>query len=133
MIELYPQIKGVHVAAVLVSGGVFLLRGLAVQAGAQWAMAAPLRYASYAVDAVLLTAALTLVSMLPAAVYANGWLAVKLSLLVVYVILGTLALKRGRTRPVRLAAFVAALVVYGSMLSIARVHHPLGPLWALLR
>ena len=133
MIEFYSQIRWVHVAAVLVSGGIFLLRGLAVQAGAAWAMAAPVRYLSYTVDTVLLAAALMLVAILPGALYANGWLTAKLSLLVAYVVLGTLALKRGRTRRVRLAAFLAALAVYGSMLSIARTHHPLGALWILAR
>jgi hypothetical protein len=41
MIEFYPQIKAVHVAAVIASGMLFLLRGSAVQLGAKWAMAAP--------------------------------------------------------------------------------------------
>jgi len=130
MIEFYPQIKLVHVAAVVASGSLFLLRGLVLQAGARgrWAMSAPLRYLSYSVDTVLLTAALMLLTILPAAIYANGWLAVKLVLLVVYIGLGTFALKRGRTRRTRLACFVAALAVYGAMLAIARTHDPLGPL-----
>ena len=130
MIEFYPQIKLVHVVAVVASGSLFLLRGLVLQAGARgrWAMSAPLRYLSYSVDTVLLTAALMLVTILPAAIYTNGWLAAKLSLLVVYIGLGTFALKRGRTRRTRLACFVAALAVYGAMLAIARTHDPLGPL-----
>lgn len=132
MIELYPQIKWVHVAAVIASGSLFLLRGLAVQARAHWPMAAPVRYLSYGIDCVLLAAALILVAILPAALYANGWLAVKLVLLVVYIGLGTFALKRGRTRTIRLATFVGALAVYGSIIAVARTHHPLGPLMALL-
>jgi len=73
-----------------------------------------------------------LIAILPATLYANGWLTAKLSLLVVYVVLGTIALKRGRTRSVRAVSFVAALAVYGSMIAIARQHHPLGPLSALV-
>jgi uncharacterized membrane protein SirB2 len=133
MIEFYPQIKWVHIAAVLASGAIFLLRGLAVQADARWPMAAPVRYLSYGIDTVLLTAALMLLTVLPGAVYANGWLTVKLTLLVVYIVLGTIALKRGRTRGVRLGSFVAALLVYGSIIATARLHHPLGPLWVLVR
>jgi uncharacterized membrane protein SirB2 len=133
MIEFYPQIKFVHIAAVLASGALFLLRGLAVQRSARWPMAAPVRWLSYGVDTVLLAAAIMLLAILPGAVYANGWLTTKLTLLVVYIVLGTLALKRGRTRGVKLAAFLAALAVYGSIIAIARLHHPLGPLWALLR
>jgi uncharacterized membrane protein SirB2 len=133
MIEFYPQIKWVHVAAVLASGAIFLLRGLAVQGNARWPMAAPVRYLSYSVDTVLLTAALMLLTILPGTVYANGWLTVKLTLLVAYIALGSIALKRGRTRNARLVSFVAALAVYGSIIATARLHHPLGPLWALVR
>lgn len=134
MIEYYPQIKTVHVATVILSGSLFLLRGLAVQAGtgSEWAMAAPVRYLSYGIDTVLLTAALMLLTILPAAVYSNGWLVVKLLLLVAYIALGIVALKRGRTRRTRLACFVGALTLYGSMLLIARTHDPLGPLRLLL-
>ena len=132
MTELYPQIKAVHVAAVLLSGGLFFVRGLAVQAGGRWAMAAPLRHASYGIDTVLLIAALMLLTILPSALFANGRLAVKVALLVVYIVLGSFALKRGRTARIRLAAYLAALVVYGGMYAIARTHDPLGP-WKMLQ
>ena len=128
MIEFYPQIKQVHIAAVLASGGIFLLRGLLLQVGQQWAMAAPLRYFSYAIDTVLLTAAFMLLTILPSAVYANGWLGVKIGLLAIYIGLGTYALKRGRTPGSRRLFFVGALLVYGCMYAIARMHHPLGPI-----
>ena len=130
MIEFYAQIKWVHVAAVLVSGTIFLLRGLLVQASKQdIAMAAPVRYLSYTVDTVLLTAALMLLTMLPGALFANGWLTTKLVLLVVYVGLGTFALKRGRTPKVRAICYVAALLVYVTIIGIALAHNPLG--WLL--
>lgn len=127
MIEFYPYIKLVHVAAVVASGSLFLLRGLAVQGGAAWGMVAPIRYLSYSIDIVLLAAALMLLTVLPAAVFANGWLWLKLALLVIYVVLGTIALKRGRTRAVRLTCFVGALLVFAAMYVIARTHDPLGP------
>lgn len=128
MIEFYPYIKLTHVVAVIASGSLFLLRGLAVQSGAEWGMAASVRYLSYSVDAVLLTAACMLLAILPAAVFANGWLLLKLALLVAYVGLGTFALKRGRTARVRLACFASALLVYAGMFMIARTHDPSGPL-----
>ncbi|WP_040673229.1 MULTISPECIES: SirB2 family protein [Rhodanobacter] len=127
MFEFYPQIKWVHIACVLASGSLFALRGLLVQLGhagaAQWE---PVRWLSYAIDTSLLTAALMLVSILPGALFANGWLTTKLVLLVVYVVLATLALKRARTRRARLAFFIAALACYVYMLGVARMHHPLG-------
>lgn len=131
LIEFYPQIKLVHVAAVLASGSLFLLRGLAVQAGGRWGMVTPVRYLSYGIDIVLLTAALMLVAALQSAVTHSSWLWVKLGLLVMYVLLGSVALKRGRTPRVRLVSFVAALLIFASMYAIARAHHPLAPLQVL--
>jgi uncharacterized membrane protein SirB2 len=126
MIEFYPQIKLVHVAAVLASGGLFALRGAAVQLGGAWAMAAPLRYLSYTIDTVLLTAALMLATILKLQPLQHPWLLAKIGLLVVYVVLGTLALKRARSRKMRFAAWSAALLVYAMIITIARAHHPYG-------
>ena len=133
MIEFYPQIKSVHVATVMLSGLLFLLRGLLVQARRPgWAMAAPVRYLSYAIDTTLLTAALMLLTILPGAMFANGWLAAKIVLLLAYMALGSWALKRGRTARVRLACYLAALATFAFMVSIARTHHPGGVFWLLV-
>lgn len=130
LMAFYPQIKWVHVAAVGTSGTLFLLRGLLVHAGRQGpAMAAPVRYLSYAIDTILLTAALMLLTILPHAVFANGWLTVKLALVVVYIVLGAIALKRGRTPRMRLACYLAALLVFATIIGVAMAHHPLG--WLL--
>jgi uncharacterized membrane protein SirB2 len=58
--------------------------------------------------------------------FANGWLWVKLTLLLAYIALGSYALKRGRTPQARLSCFVAALIIFIAMFTIARSHHPLG-------
>ena len=126
MIEFYPQINWVHVAAVICSGLLFALRGTAQLAGARWTMAAPLRYLSYLIDTTLLTAALMLATILHQYPFVHAWLTVKVTLLVVYIVLGTFALKRGRTHAIRLYCFIAALAVYLFIVSVARAHNPLG-------
>ena len=131
MIEFYSQIKWVHVAAVLASGALFTFRGAVMLAGAQWHMAAPLRYLSYTIDTVLLTAALMLATILHQYPFVHGWLTTKILLLVVYVVLGSYALKRGATRAVRGRAYLAALLVYAFIISVARAHDPRG-VFALL-
>ncbi len=128
MIEFYPEIKLAHIAAVSASGGLFFLRGAAAQLGAQWTMAAPLRYLSYTIDTILLTAAFMLVTILHQYPFAQGWLTVKVLLLVAYIVLGSYALKRGRTPAVRLATWLGALAIFGFIVSVARTHDPLGVL-----
>lgn len=132
MLEFYPEIRLVHVTAAIASGALFLCRGIAANWGGRWSMVAPVRYLSYSIDIVLLAAGLMLFSMLPPAVFGNGWLAVKLTLLVVYIGLGTLALKRGRTVRIRRGCFVAAIAVYSFVYLVARAHDPLGPVRLLL-
>src|SRR5262245_13727805 len=126
MLEFYPQIKWVHVFAVIASGSLFALRGAGVMAGARWPMWAPLRYLTYTIDTVLLTAALMLATILHQYPFVHGWLTVKVLLLVVYIVLGTLALKRARSPRARAICFVAALLVYLFIISVARAHQPLG-------
>ena len=126
MIEFYLQIRAVHIVAVSASGALFALRGAGVLSGARWPMAAPLRALSYSIDSVLLTAALMLIAVLPASVFANHWLTVKLALLVLYIVLGSLALKRGRSARMRGVCYVAALALFAAVVGIARTHQPLG-------
>ncbi len=129
MIEFYPEIRLVHIAAVLASGGLFLTRGLLFFAGAGWARSAPLRYLSYGIDTVLLTAALLLMTIVQQYPFVHAWLTVKVLLLVVYIGLGIAAFRLGRTRRSRIGAFISALVVYSFIFSVARAHDPLGGLF----
>jgi len=123
----YAWVKSVHVAAVVVSGLVFLIRGILVQAGKdRLEQAAPVRFASYGIDTVLLGAALLLVAMLPAAALANHWLAAKLAMVVAYIVMGTFALRRARTRRMRAAFLACAIAAYAAVIGIAIAHHPLG-------
>ena len=128
MLEYYDSIKALHVATVIASGALFTVRGLAIQLGFRQAMAAPLRYLSYAIDTVLFAAAVTLFTLLHEVWLGAGWLWMKLALLPVYIFLGSLALKRGRTRTVRLVTYVAAVSVFLAMYLIARGHDPFAPM-----
>lgn len=132
MIEFYPQIKLVHVVCVVLSGCLFALRGGLMLAGSPQANAALLRYLSYLIDTSLLTAALMLVTVLHVYPLVSAWLTLKIVLIVVYIVLGSVALRRGRDARTRRAAFVAALAIYAFVATVARAHHPLGFLAAWL-
>jgi len=110
----------------MASGGLFALRGAGVLTGARWPMFAPLRYLSYTIDTVLLTAALMLATILHQYPFVHAWLTVKVLLLVGYIVLGTLALKRARTRRARAWCFAAAVLLYLFIASVARAHSPWG-------
>lgn len=132
MIAYYLQIKMAHIGLVLSSGLLFALRGALLLLGQQWANAMPIRYLSYTIDTSLLTAALMLLVVLQLNPFTTAWLAVKLLLLLVYIVLGVLALRRARSRAQRVIMYLAALAVFGFMYSVARAHHPLGIFFTLL-
>ena len=126
MDEFYLQIRTVHIASVMASGTLLFVRGIAFNLfGWCWALALPLRYLSWTVDTVLLTAALMLMAIIHQYPVANGWLTVKLLLLVPYIVLGYMAL-RGSSSKVRLASLAGATLTFLYIYSVARAHHPLG-------
>ena len=126
MEPFYLEIRAVHIGAVILSGALLLLRGVAHNLlNASWAMAWPIRALSYTVDTTLLTAALMLMTIVRQYPFVDSWLTMKVLLLLVYIFLGYLALwsATARTRWVSLGG---AALVYGFIISIARAHSPLG-------
>jgi uncharacterized membrane protein SirB2 len=128
----YPEIKQMHIALVTASGLLFAVRGAAVLIGQRWAMRSPWRWLSYGIDTLLLSAGVTLWAILSLNPVHNPWLGTKLLLLVLYIVLGSLALKRAPTPSTRRLSFAAALCVYLFMASVAVTHHPLGVLQKVL-
>lgn len=126
--EFYPLIKATHVGLALLSGGLFTGRGLGVLLSATAPMAPWVRRLSQVIDTVLLAAALLLLSILRLNPFATPWLLVKLTLLVAYIVFGTLALRRAPTRTGKALAFAAASCCFVVMAAIARTHDPLAAL-----
>jgi uncharacterized membrane protein SirB2 len=54
----------------------------------------------------------------------NGWLTAKLFGLLAYILLGMMALKRGRTRTIRLRYFCLALLAYAYIVGVALSRNP---------
>jgi uncharacterized membrane protein SirB2 len=126
MAAYYLQLRWLHIACAILSISLFTVRGALMMAGSPKVHAAVLRYSSYTIDTTLLMVALVLTTVIHQYPFATGWLTMKLCLLVAYVVLGSIALKRGSTLRVRTFAYVAALVTVMFLVSVARAHHPLG-------
>lgn len=126
MDNFYLEIRQVHIAAVIASGVLMLTRGLAHNLWKPaWVKAWPVRYLSYTIDTMLLTAALMLMTIVRQYPFVDSWLTMKVMLVLVYIFLGYMAL-RGATKRVRWLNLGGAALVYGLIISIARAHDPLG-------
>lgn len=131
MIEYYLVLRNAHIACAIATIVLFVLRGGLMLADSRWQQNVVLRYLPHAIDTLLLTTALMLTTVIHQYPFAVSWLTAKVVLLVVYIALGSIALKRGRTRRVRVVAFVAALATIGFLVTVARAHHPFGLFAAL--
>jgi uncharacterized membrane protein SirB2 len=124
--SVYPLARHAHLGLVGVSVGLFMVRGLGILLGGAWPMRPFFKRASMVIDTALLAAGATLWALLQLNPLHNTWLGVKLILLVVYIVLGTFALKRGANVRKKAMFFLAALACVAFMASIAIRHHPLG-------
>jgi uncharacterized membrane protein SirB2 len=120
----YTTIKHVHLAAVAASFALFFLRGLwmmldSAQLSRRWVKIVP-----HVNDTVLLAAGVWLAFELSQAPGASAWLTAKLVALPVYVGLGMLALRPGRSKRLRIGAWLAALVVFGYIVGVALTRNP---------
>jgi len=126
MVHWYPVIKHLHVTCVVLSIGGFLLRGALMLADSPWRHARWLRIVPHVNDALLLAAALTLTALVGQYPFVDAWLSAKVFGLIAYIILGSVALKAGRTRAQRTTAWLAAVAVFGYVVSVALTRDPRG-------
>jgi len=119
-------LKGAHVSAVVLSGLGFVLRYLLVRPGSAAARTAWVRIAPHVVDTALLATGIGLAWQMHANQLGFSWLGAKLVGLALYILFGTVALKRGPTARTRAGAFLAALACYAYIVSVAMTKDPRG-------
>ncbi len=120
----YLELKALHVASVVISVSLFVMRAGLSLAGSPALQRRVLRVAPHVVDTVLLASAVLLTLILHQYPFANSWLTAKLLALVAYVVLGSIAIRRGRTPAVRAVALVGALLAVSYILGTALHHDP---------
>jgi uncharacterized membrane protein SirB2 len=122
----YAAWKLLHQITAALSLAGFVARGLGSFAQAAWARHRVTRTAPHVVDTLLLLSALVMAWMLRLTPTTAPWLVAKIAGLLLYIALGMLALRPGRPLALRITAWVAALVVFGWIVSVAITKQPLG-------
>ncbi|MGH7748706.1 MAG: SirB2 family protein [Candidatus Dormibacteria bacterium] len=122
----YGDIKLIHETAAAISITGFVARGAGMLCGARWLALRSVKTLPHVVDTVLLGSAIALAWELRLSPLATPWLAAKIVGLVLYVVLGMLALRFAPTRRERAAAFIAAIMVFAYIVSVAFTKDPRG-------
>lgn len=123
---MYIVVKYVHVISVVLSVSGFFLRGLLMMRNSSLLTAKWIRVLPHVNDTVLLGAALSLAAMSGQYPFVTDWVTAKVFGVIAYIILGALALRDANSRRVRIACWIASLVVFAWIASVALIHQPWG-------
>lgn len=115
----YTLLKNIHLATIVITLALFLLRGVwrltdSPKLNQKWVKIAP-----HINDTILLASAIGMLIVANLNPLDHGWIMAKILALLAYVVLGTIALKRGKTPLARNLAFVGALAVFAYMIAVA--------------
>lgn len=121
----YIALKHIHMTFAVLSGLLFLLRGCWMMADSALLQRRWVKIAPHLIDTLLLASAVGLALRGGHNPFAQAWLSAKVVALVVYIVLGTVALKRGKTKSVRVAAFAGALAAFGYIVAVAVTKQPM--------
>ena len=120
----YSLLKSLHLTTIALTLALFVLRGVWMMASSPRLQARWVRIVPHINDSLLLASGISLAVLMQQYPLVHGWLTAKFFALILYIVLGTFALKRGKTRGQRIAAWVAALLVFGYMVAVAITHNP---------
>jgi uncharacterized membrane protein SirB2 len=121
---VYTTLKAIHLASVTLSVALFIVR-------LGWSYAAParlelrwVRILPHIIDTILLVSAIGLTMALHQYPFVHAWLTAKVLALVVYIVSGSFALKRARTRAGRRIATLVALASVTYIVAVALTRDP---------
>ena len=117
-------VKLVHIACVVLSGLFFFSRGAVMIRSPQFTTKVWVKRGAESIDTVLLLSGISLVWITGQMPWQEMWLATKLGLLLIYILLGMLAFHWGKTAIVRFSAWLMALAVFAMIVLIALKHSP---------
>lgn len=123
---MYAAIKHLHILCAMLSGSGFLLQGIWMMRRSPLLDHRATRILPHVIDTVFLASAITLAALSAQYPFVAPWVTAKVIGLVVYVVLGYIALRGGPTMPIRVVALVCALLVFSWIVSVALTKNAAG-------
>ncbi|MGA9855260.1 MAG: SirB2 family protein [Gammaproteobacteria bacterium] len=123
---LYPDLKLLHVLCAAASLLLFVGRGSVTVLMAHTLTAPVWKWLPPVIDTLLLMFGVWLAILLRLDPLRTGWLGVKLLCVIGYIALGILAFRLSKPRWLKVSLFVAAILLFGFIVSIAVWHDARG-------
>lgn len=122
----YVLLKQVHVSFALASIIGFVLRWNWRMSGSHLSQMMLTKTVPHVIDTLFLTTGVALAFSIHQYPLVNPWLTAKITGLLVYIVLGMLAMSGKLSKPWRVTAFLTAVTTYAWILTVARFKSPLG-------
>lgn len=120
----YLILKSLHIGCAAISYALFFLRGIWSLNGSSLMRQRWIRIAPHIVDTLLLTSAIVLAYSIEQYPFIDAWLTAKFLALLLYIVLGSIALKYAKNKTVRVFFWLAAQAVFGYIVLVAINHKP---------
>jgi len=118
-------IKIIHMSFVLLSISGFFARGVLMIRDSGLLQQRWVKTVPHAVDTVLLLSAVILASQWGFAALGMPWLQAKIGALLVYILLGVVAIRPGQSKPIRIGAWLSAMLTFAYIVGVAVTKNPL--------
>jgi uncharacterized membrane protein SirB2 len=116
-------LKGLHITCAITSYTLFFLRGIWSFRGSPIMRQRWVRIVPHVVDTLLLVLAIALTFAVHQYPFVDAWLTAKVLGVFLYIGLGFVALKYGKTRTIRIIAWLAAQAVFAYIVLVAIRHN----------
>ncbi len=125
----YAVLKMIHVSSVIVSYALFFLRGIWLMQNSEYLHQRWVKILPHVVDTILLTSAIVLVVTIQQNPLEHSWLTAKVGGLLIYIGLGMVAMRFGKTRRIKIIAWVTAQCVFFYIVLVALTKSPVLGIW----
>ncbi len=120
----FDTIKLIHITSIILSYILFSLRGIWMIQSSPILKMKWLKILPHAIDTILLISAIMLVSMIQKYPGFNVWLSAKIGGLLLYILLGMIALRLGKTQKIKTTAWILAQIVFFYIVLVALTKNP---------
>ncbi len=120
----YAALKIIHVVSAIFSYLLFTLRGVWMMQDSPILQRRWVKILPHVIDTVLLASAIALVTMIQQYSGMNTWLSAKIGGILLYIILGMMALRFGKTRKIKTIAWITAQIVFFYIVLVALTKNP---------
>ena len=116
---MFSTLKLIHISAATLTISGFVLRGYWMLSGSPYLQLKPVKILPHILDTLFLASGIALIVTLDLPVLTQTWLLTKFAALIIYVVLGSIALGRGKTLRARNTAFMLALATFAYIYGVA--------------